>query len=110
MADKDAISTVIYDEIDTGVSGLAAGRIGQKLKQTASGHQVLCITIPRRSLPLPDNQLLIEKKVRDNRTFTEIHPLDLDGRVQVLARMISGDKVTDLSLANARELIEKSQG
>ena len=57
-----------------------------------------------------DNQLLIEKKVRDNRTFTEIHPLDLDGRVQVLARMISGDKVTDLSLANARELIEKSQG
>ena len=55
-------------------------------------------------------QLLIEKKVRDDRTFTEIHPLDLDGRVQVLARMISGDKVTELSLANARELIEKSQG
>ena len=59
---------------------------------------------------IADNQLLIEKKVRDNRTFTEIHPLDLDGRVLVLARMISGDKVTDLSLANARELIEKSQG
>lgn len=102
--------TVIYDEIDTGVSGLAAGRIGQKLKQTASGHQVLCITHTPQIAAFADNQLLIEKKVRDNRTFTEIHPLDLDGRVQVLARMISGDKVTDLSLANARELIEKSQG
>lgn len=110
LADKDAISTVIYDEIDTGVSGLAAGRIGQKLKQTASGHQVLCITHTPQIAAFADNQLLIEKKVRDNRTFTEIHPLDLDGRVQVLARMISGDKVTDLSLANARELIEKSQG
>ena len=110
LADKDAISTVIYDEIDTGVSGLAAGRIGQKLKQTASGHQVLCITHTPQIAAFADNQLLIEKKVRDNRTFTEIHPLDLDGRVQVLALMISGDKVTDLSLANARELIEKSQG
>ena len=110
LADKDAISTVIYDEIDTGVSGLAAGRIGQKLKQTASGHQVLCITHTPQIAAFADNQLLIEKKVRDDRTFTEIHPLDLDGRVQVLARMISGDKVTDLSLANARELIEKSQG
>ena len=110
LADKDAISTAIYDEIDTGVSGLAAGCIGQKLKQTASGHQVLCITHTQQIAAFADNQLLIEKKVRDNRTFTEIHPLDLDGRVQVLARMISGDKVTDLSLANARELIEKSQG
>lgn len=110
LADKDAISTVIYDEIDTGVSGLAAGRIGQKLKQTASGHQVLCITHTPQIAAFADNQLLIEKKVRDDRTFTEIHPLDLDGRVQVLARMISGDKVTELSLANARELIEKSQG
>ena len=56
-----------------------------------------------------DNQLLIQKNVRADRTYTEIHTLDLDGRVQVLARMISGDKVTDLSLANARELIEKSR-
>ena len=110
LADRDALPTVIYDEIDTGVSGLAAGRIGQKLKQTASGHQVLCITHTPQIAAFADNQLLIEKKVRDNRTFTEIHPLDLDGRVQVLARRISGDKVTDLSLANARELIEKSQG
>ena len=56
-----------------------------------------------------DNQLLIQKNVRDDRTFTEIHTLDMNGRVEVLARMISGDKVTELSLANARELIEKSK-
>ena len=109
LADRDALPTVIYDEIDTGVSGLAAGRIGQLLHQTAAGHQVLCITHTPQVAAFADNQLLIQKNVRKDRTFTEIHTLDMDGRVQVLARMISGDKVTDLSLANARELIEKSK-
>ena len=108
LADRDALPTVIYDEIDTGVSGLAAGRIGQLLHQTASGHQVLCITHTPQVAAFADNQLLIQKKVRDGRTFTEIHTLDLDGRVRVLANMISGDKVSDLSLASARELIERS--
>ena len=109
LADRDALPTVIYDEIDTGVSGLAAGRIGQLLHQTAKGHQVLCITHTPQVAAFADNQLLIQKNVRDDRTFTEIHTLDMDGRVEVLARMISGDKVTELSLANARELIEKSK-
>ena len=109
LADRDALPTVIYDEIDTGVSGLAAGRIGQLLHQTAKGHQVLCITHTPQVAAFADNQLLIQKNVRGERTYTEIHTLDLDGRVQVLARMISGDKVTELSLANARELIEKSR-
>lgn len=109
LADRDALPTVIYDEIDTGVSGLAAGRIGQLLHKTAQGRQVLCITHTPQVAAFADNQLLIQKNVRENRTYTEIHTLDLEGRVQVLARMISGDKVTDLSLANARELIEKSR-
>lgn len=109
LADRDALPTVIYDEIDTGVSGLAAGRIGQLLHQTAQGRQVLCITHTPQVAAFADNQLLIQKNVRKERTYTEIHTLDMDGRVQVLARMISGDKVTDLSLANARELIEKSR-
>lgn len=109
LADRDALPTVIYDEIDTGVSGLAAGRIGQLLHQTARGHQVLCITHTPQVAAFADNQLLIQKNVRNDRTFTEIHTLDMDGRVEVLARMISGDKVTELSLANARELIEKSK-
>ena len=105
LADRDALPTVIYDEIDTGVSGLAAGRIGQLLHQTAKGHQVLCITHTPQVAAFADNQLLIQKNVRNDRTFTEIHTLDMDGRVEVLALMISGDKVSDLSLASARELI-----
>jgi len=109
LADRDALPTVIYDEIDTGVSGLGAGRIGQLLHQTAAGHQVLCITHTPQVAAFADNQLLIQKNVREDRTFTEIHTLDMNGRVEVLARMISGDKVTELSLANARELIEKSK-
>ena len=109
LADRDALPTVIYDEIDTGVSGLAAGRIGQLLHQTAKGHQVLCITHTPQVAAFADNQLLTQKNVRNDRTFTEIHTLDMDGRVEVLARMISGDKVSELSLASARELIEKSK-
>ena len=109
LADRDALPTVIYDEIDTGVSGLAAGRIGQLLHQTARRHQVLCITHTPQVAAFADNQLLIQKNVRKDRTFTEIHTLDMDGRVEVLARMISGDKVSELSLASARELIEKSK-
>ena len=108
LAERDALPTVIYDEIDTGVSGLAAGRIGQLLHQTAGGRQVLCITHTPQVAAFADNQLLIQKNVRGDRTYTEIHTLDLEGRVRALARMISGDKVTELSLANARELIEKS--
>ena len=109
LADRDALPTVIYDEIDTGVSGLAAGRIGQLLHQTAQGRQVLCITHTPQVAAFADNQLLIQKNVKAGRTYTQIHTLDLEGRVEVLARMISGDKVTELSLANARELIEKSR-
>ena len=108
LADRDALPTVIYDEIDTGVSGLAAGRIGQLLHITAKGRQVLCITHTPQVAAFADTQLLIQKNVRDERTYTQIRTLDMEDRVKVLARMISGDKVTDLSLANARELIEKS--
>lgn len=108
LADRDALPTVIYDEIDTGVSGLAAGRIGQLLHTTAIGRQVLCITHTPQVAAFADTQLLIQKNIHENRTYTQIHTLNLEERVKVLARMISGDKVTDLSLANARELIEKS--
>lgn len=109
LADRDELPTVIYDEIDTGVSGLAAGRIGQLLHKTAAGHQVLCITHTPQVAAFADNQLLIQKNVRDGRTYTEIHTLDMEGRVRVLANMIFGDKISDLALENARELIEKSQ-
>ena len=105
MADKDAVPTVIYDEIDSGVSGKAARRIGEVLRQSAQGHQILCITHTAQIAALADCHLLIQKNVANDRTYTEIHPLDEEGRVEALARLISGDHVTDISRANAREML-----
>ena len=105
LADRDAVPTVIYDEIDSGVSGKAAGRIGEVLRQSARGHQILCITHTAQIAALADCHLLIQKNVTNDRTYTEIHPLDTEGRVEALARLISGDHVTGLSRANAREML-----
>lgn len=107
MADKDAVPTVIYDEIDSGVSGKAASRIGEVLRQSAQGHQILCITHTAQIAALADCHLLIQKNVENDRTYTEIHPLDTEGRVEALARLISGDHVTELSRANAREMLQE---
>lgn len=105
LADRDAVPTVIYDEIDSGVSGKAAGRIGEVLRQSAQGHQILCITHTAQIAALADCHLLIQKNVTNDRTYTEIHPLDTEGRVDALAHIISGDHVTELSRANAREML-----
>ena len=110
MADKDSVPTVIYDEIDSGVSGKAASRIGEVLRQSAEGHQILCITHTAQIAALADCHLLIQKNITNERTYTEIHPLDENGRVEALARLISGDHVTELSLANAREMLGWSAG
>lgn len=104
MADKDAVPTVIYDEIDSGVSGKAASRIGEVLFQSAKGHQILCITHTAQIAALADCHLLIQKNIADDRTYTEIHPLDENERVNALAHLISGDHITELALANAREM------
>lgn len=109
MADKDAAPTVIYDEIDSGVSGKAASRIGEVLRQSAEGHQILCITHTAQIAALADCHLLIQKNIANERTYTEIHPLDEDGRVDALAHLISGDHVTELSRANAREMLEQTR-
>ena len=108
MADKDAVPTVIYDEIDSGVSGKAASRIGEVLRQSAEGHQILCITHTAQIAALADCHLLIQKNITNERTYTEIHPLDENGRVEALARLISGEHVTELSLANAREMLGRN--
>ena len=108
MADKDAVPTVIYDEIDSGVSGKAASRIGEVLRQSAEGHQILCITHTAQIAARADCHLLIQKNITNERTYTEIHPLDENGRVEALARLISGDHVTELSLANAREMLGRN--
>ena len=75
---------------------------------TAEGHQILCITHTAQIAALADCHLLIQKNITNERTYTEIHPLDENGRVEALARLISGDHVTELSLANAREMLGRN--
>ena len=87
------------------MSGSAAGRIGQMLKQTSAGRQVICITHTAQIAALADRHLLIQKNVEGERTFTKLYPLDGDGRVRELARIISGDQITPIALANAREML-----
>ena len=101
------VDNVFLDEIDSGVSGKAASRIGEVLRQSAQGHQILCITHTAQIAALADCHLLIQKNVENDRTYTEIHPLDTEGRVEALARLISGDHVTELSRANAREMLQE---
>lgn len=115
LADRDAVPTVIYDEIDSGVSGKAAGKIGAVLRQSAASHQILCITHTAQIAALADCHLMIQKNVTGDRTYTEVYPLDQEGRVDALAHLISGDRVTELALANAREMLglaaaQKEQG
>ncbi len=106
LADRDDVPTVIYDEIDTGVSGLAAGRIGKLLRDTAGGRQVICVTHTAQVAACAKSHLLIEKNVDNGRTYTHIKELDKQGRVEELARIISGDNITDTARANAKEMME----
>ena len=105
IADKDDIPTLIFDEIDTGVSGRAAQKIGIKLAQIGKIRQVLCVTHLAQLAIMSDNHLLIEKNVIDNRTTTSIKQLDFNGKKQEIARIMGGDNVTELMLKNAEELL-----
>lgn len=106
MADKDGVPTLIFDEIDTGVSGKSAQRIGQKLKQTSAHHQIICVTHSSQIAAFADYHLKIEKNVRNDRTYTSVSALDREERVRELARIISGDRITDTALKNAEEMLD----
>ncbi len=108
LADKDDIQSIIYDEIDTGVSGLAAARIGEKLKQTSKGRQIICITHTAQIAARADVHLLIEKNVKKERTYTDIKKLTEEQRVKALAMMISGDNITDIALENAKQMLKNN--
>ena len=109
LAERDDLATVIYDEIDTGISGLAAGRIGRMLHDTSLGRQVICVTHTAQVAAYASRHLLIEKQVEDGRTFTHIRELVKEERVEELARIISGDTISEISLANAREMLHMSE-
>ena len=105
MADKDKIETMIFDEIDTGVSGRAALKVASKLKQVSCGKQVLCVTHLGQLMAYADNHYLIEKAARDGKTYTSVTPLDMEGRKGEIARITGGGTVTDIQLKNAEQMI-----
>ena len=100
---NDPIETMVFDEIDTGVSGIAAQRVGEKMSDLSRGKQVLCITHLPQIAAIADNHDLIEKTERNGRTYTEVRELDRKGRALELARMHGGDNVSELTLASAEE-------
>lgn len=109
IAEKDSIGTLIFDEIDTGVSGRAAQKIGYKLKQIANYRQVLCVTHLAQIAVMADSHILIEKNVVGDRTVTSVRKLENDERKHEIARIMGGDSITPLLLENAQQLIDEAK-
>ena len=105
LAEKDQVNTLIFDEVDTGVSGRAAQRVAEKLKAVAAHKQVLCVTHLPQLAALADTHLLIAKEERQGRTYTSVTPLDLEGRKRELARIIGGANITETTLKSAEEML-----
>ncbi|MBR6811821.1 MAG: DNA repair protein RecN, partial [Oscillospiraceae bacterium] len=103
FAENDPVSTMIFDEIDTGVSGIAAQRVGEKLYSVSGGKQVMCVTHLPQIAAMADSHYLIAKQERDGRTFTDVSRLDFEGRCRELARLHGGDHITEITLASAKE-------
>lgn len=106
LSSADNVGILIFDEIDSGVSGVAAQRVGEKLAELAETKQVLCVTHLPQIAVMADRHFSIEKKQLNNRTYTYVEPLDIDGRKRELARLIGGDNVSDVTLSGAGELLE----
>ena len=105
LAEKDQVNTLIFDEVDTGVSGRAAQRVAEKLKSVAAHKQVLCVTHLPQLAALADTHLLIAKQEREGRTYTSVTPLDREGRKRELARIIGGTNITETTLKSAEEML-----
>lgn len=105
---NDTIGTLIFDEIDTGVSGRASQKIGLKLKSVSKNTQVICVTHSAQIASNADEHFLIQKKFNDNKTFTSVTPLDFEGRKQELARIMGGLEITDTLLQSAEELLNQN--
>lgn len=108
IADKDNIETMVFDEIDSGVSGRAALKVAAKLKQVSLGKQVLCVTHLAQLMSYADTHFLIEKSVCAGKTYTAVRPLDFEGRKREIARITSGGEITSTQLENAEEMIKNS--
>ena len=106
LAEKDQVNTLIFDEVDTGVSGRAAQKVAEKLRSVAQHKQVLCVTHLPQLAALAQNHLLIAKEERDGRTYTTVTPLDIEGRKMELARIIGGANITETTLKSAEEMLK----
>ena len=106
LAEKDQVGTLIFDEVDTGVSGRAAQKVAEKLRSVAQHKQVLCVTHLPQLAALADTHLLISKSERQGRTYTAVTPLDVEGRKQELARIIGGTNITETTLLSAEEMLK----
>ncbi|MBO5230334.1 MAG: DNA repair protein RecN [Clostridia bacterium] len=110
LSDKDEIATLIFDEIDTGVSGSAAEKIALKLQQVSKGRQVICVTHLARIAAQADKHMKISKSVDDMKTYTNIDSLDFEGRAAEIARITAGGSVTALQLETAKEMLLNAKG
>lgn len=108
FADKDDIPTLIFDEIDTGISGQVGQRVGEKMYQVSKNHQVLCITHLPQIAILSDHHYFVSKEVKNEKTFTKIRLLSIDEKIYQVATMLGGDSVTNATLENVREMFENS--
>ena len=106
LAEQDRVNTLIFDEVDTGVSGRAAQKVAEKLKSVARSKQVLCVTHLPQIAAMGDTHMLIAKGERDGRTYTTVTPLDLEGRKRELARIIGGANITEITLKSAEEMLQ----
>lgn len=108
LARHDIVETMIFDEIDTGISGSAASKVGMKLKEVSKDRQVMCVTHQAQIAALADSHFVISKEFSDNKTFTSVNKLDMDGRVNELARIIDGVNITQTAIEHAKELIKNA--
>ena len=106
FVDKDKIPTLIFDEIDTGISGAIGKRVGEKMYQVSVKHQVLCITHLPQIAALSDNHYFVSKKVENGKTFTQIRMLNEEDKVCEIAKMIGGDNLSDVAIDNSREMVK----
>lgn len=109
LSDKDDIDTLIFDEVDTGISGSAAQKVGLKLREVSKSRQVLCVTHLAQIAAMGNSHFKISKSVRDEKTFTKVEELDHEGRKQELARIIGGTEMTKASLDYAEEMLRAGE-
>lgn len=109
LSQGDRGVTAVFDEVDAGVSGRAASKVGEKLVSISASRQVLCVTHLPQIAALADCQYYISKEMRDGRTYTSVEPLDIDGRIRELTRLTTGASVTDAALQNAAEMLRQAE-